>query len=60
MANLRLRYVIEDVDRYGNVRVYFRRKGQAKIRLPGLPGTEEFMRAYQAALGGSIAPMGRH
>ena len=31
---IRLRYVIEDVDRHGNVRLYFRRKGKPKIRLP--------------------------
>ena len=56
MANLRLRFVVEDMDRHGNVRRYFRRKGQPKIRLLGLPGTEEFMRAYQLALGGSVLP----
>src|SRR5262249_32298522 len=28
----------------------FRRRGQKRIPLPGLPGSEEFMRAYQAAL----------
>jgi integrase/recombinase XerD len=47
---VRLKYVIEDVDRRGNARLYFRRKGQPKIRLPGLPGSEEFMAAYRAAL----------
>jgi integrase/recombinase XerD len=50
MVKLRLRYVIEDVDRHGNVRLYFRRKGRPKIRLTGLPGTEEFINAYQAAM----------
>jgi integrase/recombinase XerD len=50
MVKLRLRYVIEDVDRHGNVRLYFRRRGQPKIRLTGLPGTEEFMSAYKAAM----------
>jgi integrase/recombinase XerD len=54
MVGLRLRYVVEDVDRHGNVRCYFRRKGQAKIRLPGLPGSDEFMAAYQSALRGDI------
>ena len=29
---------------------YFRRPGYARVRLPGLPGSEEFMSAYQAAL----------
>lgn len=31
------RYLIEDVDRHGNVRIYFRRKGQPKIRLSEIP-----------------------
>jgi integrase len=52
MVNLRLKYLVEDVDRHGNVRLYFRRKGQRKIRLPGLPGSDEFMAVYRAALGG--------
>ena len=49
---VRLKYVVEDVDRHGNVRAYFRRKGCPKIRLLGLPGSEEFMTAYKAALAG--------
>ena len=35
------RYVAEDVDRHGNVRIYFRRKGQRKIRLTEVPGASE-------------------
>jgi len=50
LVRIRLRYVIEDVDRYGNVRLYFRRKGEKKTRLPGFPGSDEFMAAYRAAL----------
>jgi integrase len=50
MIDLRLKYVVEDVDRHGNVRVYFRRPGFAKIRLRGLPGTDQFQVAYAAAL----------
>lgn len=50
MVNLRLKYVVEDVDRHGDVRIYFRRPGFAKIRLRGLPGSEEFQTAYAAAL----------
>jgi integrase len=52
MVRVRFRYVVEDVDRYGNVRLYFRRKGQPKIRLHGLPGSDEFIRAYSDALAG--------
>src|SRR5215510_76464 len=50
MIRVRFRYVIEDVDRHGNVRLYFRRRGEPKVRLPGLPGSEDFMEAYQQAL----------
>lgn len=52
MARIRLKHVSSDVDRHGNVRWYFRRRGAQKIRLPGLPGSAEFMSAYDAALQG--------
>ena len=58
MVKIRLRYVIEDTDRHGNPRLYFRRKGQPKVRLPGLPGSDEFMAAYKAALRAN-PPVGR-
>jgi integrase len=48
----KLQYVVEDVDRHGNVQVYFRRKGKPKVRLPGMPGSTEFMDAYRQALAG--------
>ncbi|MFO1149095.1 MAG: site-specific integrase [Alsobacter sp.] len=44
------RYVIEDVDRFGNIRLYLRRKGHRKIRLEGVPWSEPFMEQYRAAL----------
>jgi hypothetical protein len=50
MVRVRFRFVIEDVDRHGNVRIYFRRRGEPKVRLPGLPGSDEFMSAYEDAL----------
>ena len=53
MATIKLKFVVEDVDRHGNVRIYFRRRGQKKVRLPGLPGSQEFMDAYQLALVGA-------
>ena len=43
------RYVVEDVDRHGNVRIYFRRKGQRKVRLTTMPGTDAFNEEYQRA-----------
>jgi len=40
---------VEDVDRHGNIRIYFRRKGAQKVRLHGTPWTPDFMAAYDAA-----------
>ena len=37
---------------------YFRRPGSARLRLPGLPGSEEFMAAYMTALTASTPPQG--
>src|SRR5579883_3076739 len=52
-----LKFLVEDVDRHGNVRVYFRRKGQPKIRLNKPPGSEEFMKEYRALLAGTMEPV---
>jgi integrase len=56
VTKLRLAFVHEYRDRHGRLRRYFRRKGQRQVPLPGLPGSAEFMAAYQMALGGSPAP----
>ena len=50
MANIRLRYVNRYVDRHGKPRHYFRKPGCKPVALPGLPGSDEFMAAYGAAL----------
>lgn len=48
---------IEDRDRHGNHRVYYRpKKGMPKIRLHGTPWGSEFMAAYQAAIDGTPVP----
>ncbi|GAK33276.1 site-specific tyrosine recombinase XerC [alpha proteobacterium Q-1] len=52
---IRLKYVVEDIDRHGNVRLYFRRNGK-KIRLPGPVGSQDFLAAYQTALAGESRP----
>ena len=49
-----LKYVIEDVDRHGNVRLYLRRKGHPKIRLRERPGTAEFLDEYRNAVAGRV------
>jgi hypothetical protein len=48
MTRIRMAFVQEFVAR-GKVYYYFRKPG-VRIRLPGLPGSAEFMGAYQAAL----------
>ena len=45
---------LEDRDRHGNLRIYYRPKGANKVRLRGTPWTPEFMAAYEEAKG--IAP----
>ena len=49
------RYLVEDVDRHGNVRIYFRRTGQRKIRLKELPGTAAFDAEYRRAFSGEAS-----
>ena len=52
----RLKYVYEDQDRHGNVRLYFwRGRGHRKIRLRATFGTPEFRRLYDEALAGTAA-----
>jgi integrase len=53
MAHIKLKYVnaFANRDRKDKcVRYYFRRRGAKAIPLPGVPGSEEFMAAYAAAL----------
>lgn len=59
MATIKIPYVTTDVDANGNVRYYFRRPGQRKIRLRGNPLSDEFQQAYQAALTGETKPRDR-
>lgn len=47
------KYVVED-NTDGVLRFYFRKKGQKKIRLPGVPGSDEFNKAYYDALNGVL------
>jgi integrase/recombinase XerD len=52
---IRLQYVVEDVDRHGNVRIYVRPPGRRKVRLREMPGTDAFMAAYLAAMAGECS-----
>jgi integrase len=49
MTRIRLRFVQSFVA-HGKPYYYFRKPGCARLRLPGLPGSEQFIAAYQAAL----------
>lgn len=50
MVSLKLRYVYEDVDRHGNVRIYFWRRGSPKIRIRETLGTPAFFDVYRKLL----------
>ena len=53
------RYVQSFVDRKtGAVFHYFRRRGYPRVRLPGVPGSREFIEAYQRALDSRQMPIG--
>jgi integrase/recombinase XerD len=52
---IKLKYLVQDIDRHGNVRSYVRIKGEPKVRIRGLPASEEFMAAYHEALSGRAA-----
>ncbi len=60
MTRIKIPFVHEYLDRHKKVRRYFRRHGQPKVALPGLPGSIEFMDAYQSALAGALKPPSRH
>jgi integrase len=47
---------VEDRDRHGNIRIYFRAKGRTKVRLRSTPWTPEFMAEYEVAKG-TVAPI---
>lgn len=55
---VKLRYVVEDTDRHGNVRIYYRKPGQKKVRLRGPIGSPEFLEDYDAAAAGRLHPRG--
>jgi integrase len=50
MARIDLWRVNSFRDRHGRMRHYFRPPGAKPVPLPGLPGSDEFMETYQAAL----------
>jgi integrase len=62
VSKIRLPYVQAYRDCRGKVRHYVRRRGKPNMPLPGLPGSPEFMVAYQSAIAidGHAPPAARH
>lgn len=59
-VRFRLKYLTEDTDRHGNVRLYFRKRGAPrKLRLAGPLGSDAFWKDYNAALRGETPPSHR-
>jgi integrase len=50
---------VEDRDRHGNVRIYYRAQGRPKVRVRGMPWTADFMAEYEAAKGGDSTASGK-
>lgn len=50
------KYITTDVGSDGKERHYYRRPGQKKIRVHGVPWTPSFMAAYEAASNGVVLP----
>ncbi|WP_282059473.1 tyrosine-type recombinase/integrase [Roseobacter litoralis] len=48
---IKLKHIVQDKDRHGNVRVYFRKDGK-KVRLSSVIGTAEFLAEYRLAMVG--------
>jgi integrase len=55
MVSMRLQHIVRDRDRHGNVRVYFRRRGRAKVRIFAPIGSPEFVATYNQLLAESDA-----
>jgi hypothetical protein len=50
IMQIRFRYIIEDRDRHGNIRVYVRVPGRRKVRIRAPFGTDKFIADYNAAI----------
>jgi integrase len=57
MTTLRLKFVQAFYTSSGTY-YYFRKRGSPRVRLPGLPGSSEFMAAYQQALAAAPVAIG--
>ncbi len=55
LVKLKVKYVVSDTDRNGNVRLYYREPGKRKERLRAAPGPPEFFEELSAAKNSSKA-----
>lgn len=62
MTRLKLAHIHQYKDRHGRTRRYVRIPGRRGVKLPGLPGSAEFMDAYRMALNSTapLVPGSRH
>src|SRR6266436_5829038 len=51
---IRFKHLVEDRDRYGNIRLYVRVPGRRKVRIRAQFGTDAFIAAYNAAVSDHI------
>src|SRR6516162_1313498 len=54
---MRFRHLVEDRDRYGNIRIYVRVPGRKKVRIRAPFGTDEFITAYTAAVSDHVTTL---
>src|SRR5262245_66669544 len=52
---VRFRWLVEDVDRYGNIRIYVRVPGRRKVRIRAPFGRAEFLAAYTDAVNDHVS-----
>lgn len=55
IGKVEIPYVLQDVDRHGNLRLYYRRNGR-KVRIRAALGSAEFWTRYNALMGAEPAP----
>jgi hypothetical protein len=55
-GKVELTYLVEDVDRHGNVRLYVKRRGRRKIRMRSPPGSQAFLDEYRGTIAGNSTP----
>jgi integrase len=55
IMQLRFKYLVEDQDRHGNIRIYVRTPGRRKVRIRAPFGSDEFLAAYTGAVNDHVS-----